>query len=153
MRGFYDKVILFMRNLFSGGLKDNRHLSYGFLTGILRVDKEGIFSGLNNLKVNSILDNQYSGYFGFMPEEVKAIARYYHAEEKYAEICAWYDGIGSGKRKYLTHGLSSTILAMAVNPRPFGGQPETMKSLAKFWRMQEKKSMNVLTLYCRGNLS
>ena len=58
MRGFYDKVILFMRNLFSGGLKDNRHLSYGFLTGILRVAKESLFSGLNNLKVNSILDNQ-----------------------------------------------------------------------------------------------
>ncbi len=92
MRGFYDKVILFMRNLFSGGLKDNRHLSYGFLTGILCVAKESIFSGLNNLKVNSILDNQYSEYFGFTPEEVKAIARYYHAKEKYAEICAWYDG-------------------------------------------------------------
>ncbi len=96
MRGFYDKVILFMRNLFSGGLKDNRHLSYGFLTGILRVAKESIFSGLNNLKVNSILDNQYSEYFGFTPEEVKAIARYYHAEEKYAEVCAWYDGYRFG---------------------------------------------------------
>ncbi len=52
--GFYDEVVLFMRNLFSGGLKDNRHLSYGFLTGILRVAKESIFSGLNNLKVNSV---------------------------------------------------------------------------------------------------
>lgn len=56
MQGFYDDVILFMRNLFSGGLKDNKHLSYGFLTGILRVAKESIFSGLNNLAVNSILD-------------------------------------------------------------------------------------------------
>lgn len=96
MRGFYDKVILFMRNLFSGGLKDNRHLSYGFLTGILHVAKESIFSGLNNLKVNSILDNQYNEYFGFTPEEVKAVARYYHAEDKYAEICAWYDGYRFG---------------------------------------------------------
>ena len=51
---FYDKVILFMRNLFSGGFKDNRHLSYGFLTGILRVAKESIFSGLNNLKIMSL---------------------------------------------------------------------------------------------------
>lgn len=96
MNGFYDEVILFMRNLFSGGLKDNRHLSYGFLTGILRVAKESIFSGLNNLAVNSILDNQYSEYFGFTPEEVKEIARYYHAEEKYTEICAWYDGYRFG---------------------------------------------------------
>jgi hypothetical protein len=96
MRGFYDDVILFMRNLFSGGLKDNRHLSYGFLTGILRVAKESIFSGLNNLAVNSIMDNRYSEYFGFTPEEVKEIARYYHAEEKYEEICAWYDGYRFG---------------------------------------------------------
>ena len=58
--GFYDTIIGFMRNLFSGGLKDNPHLSYGFLTGILRVAKESIFSGLNNLKINSIL---YSRFF------------------------------------------------------------------------------------------
>lgn len=96
MRGFYDEVILFMRNLFSGGLKDNRHLSYGFLTGILRVAKESIFSGLNNLAVNSILDNRYSEYFGFTPEEVKEIARYYQAEERYGEICTWYDGYRFG---------------------------------------------------------
>ncbi len=96
MRGFYNEVILFMRNLFSGGLKDNRHLSYGFLTGILRVAKESIFSGLNNLAVNSILDNRYSEYFGFTPEEVKEIARYYQAEERYGEICTWYDGYRFG---------------------------------------------------------
>lgn len=96
MRGFYDEVILFMRNLFSGGLKDNRHLSYGFLTGILRVAKESIFSGLNNLAVNSILDYQYSEYFGFTAEEVKEMACYYGAEEKFEEICAWYDGYRFG---------------------------------------------------------
>ena len=96
MKGFYDEVILFMRNLFSGGLKDNRHLSYGFLTGILRVAKESIFSGLNNLVVNSILDNRYSEYFGFTPEEVKEMACYYGAEEKYEEICQWYDGYRFG---------------------------------------------------------
>ena len=62
MKNYYDKIILFMRNLFSGGLKDNKHLSYGFLTGILRVAKESIFSGLNNLTINSVLDNKYSSY-------------------------------------------------------------------------------------------
>lgn len=92
MRGFYDKVIGFMRNLFSGGLKDNPHLSYGFLTGILRVAKESIFSGLNNLKINSILDNRYSEYFGFTSEEVCEMADYYGASEKYREVCEWYDG-------------------------------------------------------------
>lgn len=97
MRGYYDKVILFMRNLFSGGLKDNKHLSFGFLTGILRVAKESIFSGLNNLTINSVLDNKYSSYFGFTSEEVKEMAEYYGASDKYGEICEWYDGYRFGK--------------------------------------------------------
>lgn len=94
--GFYDEVILFMRNLFSGVLKDNKHLSYGFLTGILRVVKESIFSGLNNLTINSILDNKYSEYFGFTPDEVREMAVYYSAEDKYDELCKWYDGYRFG---------------------------------------------------------
>ena len=95
--GYYDKVIGFMRNLFSGGLKDNPHLSFGFLTGILRVAKESIFSGLNNITINSILDNKYSAYFGFTPDEVKEMASYYGVPEKYDEICQWYDGYRFGK--------------------------------------------------------
>ncbi len=94
--GYYDKVIAFMRNLFSGGLKDNKHLSFGFLTGILRVAKESIFSGLNNLVINSVLDNKYSAYFGFTPDEVREIAAYYGVSQKYDEICEWYDGYRFG---------------------------------------------------------
>ncbi len=97
MCGFYDEVILFMRNLFSACFKDNRNLSYGFMTGILRVAKESIFSGLNNLKINSVLDHKYSEYFGFTPEEVKKMAQYYQAEEKYGELCEWYDGYRFGR--------------------------------------------------------
>ena len=97
VRGYYDKVINFMRTLFSGGLKDNPHLSYGFLTGILHVAKESIFSGLNNIKVNSVLDNRYSEYFGFTSEEVQEMAEYYGAPEKYDELCEWYDGYRFGK--------------------------------------------------------
>ena len=95
--GFYDDVVLFIRNLFSGAFKDNKHLKYGFLTGILRVAKESIFSGLNNLKINSILDNRYSEYFGFTPDEVREMAIYYGAKDKYDEICAWYDGYRFGR--------------------------------------------------------
>lgn len=95
--GFYDKVVGFMRNLFSGGLKDNPHLSFGFLTGILRVAKESIFSGLNNLKINSVLDDRYSEYFGFTSDEVREMAAYYQAEDKYDEICDWYDGYQFGR--------------------------------------------------------
>ena len=70
MKGYYNQIVSFMCNLFSGAYKDNRHLSYGFLTGILRVAKEGIFSGLNNLSVDSVLDVRYSRYFGFTQDEV-----------------------------------------------------------------------------------
>lgn len=97
VKGYYDKIVDFMRVLFSGGLKDNSHLSYGFLTGILRVAKESIFSGLNNIKVNTILDNRYSQYFGFTSEEVKEMADYYGKPEKYEELCVWYDGYRFGK--------------------------------------------------------
>lgn len=97
IRGYYDKIIDFMRALFSGGLKDNPHLSYGFLTGILRVAKESIFSGLNNIKINSILDNRYSEYFGFTPEEILEMAEYYGMSNKHEEICEWYDGYRFGR--------------------------------------------------------
>ncbi len=90
--GFYKDVIAFMRNFFSGGLKDNSHLAYGFLTGILHVAKESIFSGLNNLTVNSILDEQYNSYFGFTKDEVRKMLEYYGYGDKFDEICEWYDG-------------------------------------------------------------
>ena len=96
MKNYYEQVVAFMRNLFSGGFKDNPHLSFGFLTGILRVAKESIFSGMNNLVVNSVLDNKYSAYFGFTSEEVKEMAEYYGAADKYEEICQWYDGYRFG---------------------------------------------------------
>ena len=93
---FYSEIVNFMRSFFSGGLKDNPHLAFGFLTGILRVAKESIFSDMNNLKINSILDKSYSEYFGFTKEEVKEMLRYYGKEEKYQEICDWYDGYRFG---------------------------------------------------------
>ena len=93
---FYPEIVNFMRNFFSGGLKDNPHLAFGFLTGILRVANESIFSGMNNLKTNSILDDSYSEYFGFTTEEVKEILHYYGKEDKYQEICSWYDGYRFG---------------------------------------------------------
>lgn len=96
-QGYYDKMIGFMRALFSGGLKDNPHLSYGFLTGILRVAKESIFSGLNNLKINSVLDQRYSEYFGFTEAEVRTMAKYYGVSDKYEEVCEWYDGYRFGR--------------------------------------------------------
>ena len=93
---FYPEIVNFMRNFFSGGLKDNPHLAFGFLTGILRVAKESIFSGMNNLKTYSILDDGYSSYFGLTEQEVKDMLRYYGKDDKYNELSEWYDGYRFG---------------------------------------------------------
>ena len=93
---FYPEIVNFMRNFFSGGLKDNPHLAFGFLTGILRVAKESIFSGMNNLKTYSILDDGYSSYFGFTEKEVKDMMRYYGKDDKSNELSEWYDGYRFG---------------------------------------------------------
>ena len=91
-KDFYDEIIEFMRNFFSGAFKDNRNLSYGFLTGILRIAQESIFSGLNNLTVNSVMDEDYDDYFGFTRSEVHEMLEYYGAMDKEPEMKNWYDG-------------------------------------------------------------
>lgn len=91
-KDFYDEIISFMRNFFSGAFKDNKNLSYGFLTGILRIAQESIFSGLNNLTVNSVMDEAYDRYFGFTNEEVSEMLDYYGVTEKESELQEWYDG-------------------------------------------------------------
>ena len=80
------------RNFFSGAFKDNKNLSYGFLTGILRIAQESIFSGLNNLNVNSIMDSEYDQFFGFTHQEVHEMLEYYNLLDKEEELKNWYDG-------------------------------------------------------------
>lgn len=96
MKGYYEDVITFMRNFLSGGLKDNRHMSMAFMTGILRVAKESIFSELNNLSVNSVLEKRYSDYFGFTENDVMQLLKDYGGQEKLSEIKSWYDGYQFG---------------------------------------------------------
>ena len=96
VKGYYEQIIGFMRNFLSGGLKDNQDLERAFLTGILRVAKESIFSGLNNLNVNSILEDRYSSYFGFTETEVKKILHDYGMQEQFKVVKEWYDGYHFG---------------------------------------------------------
>ncbi len=97
--GFYEDVVNFMRNFLSGGLKDNSNLTMAFLTGILRVAKESIFSGLNNLNVDSVLEERYSSYFGFTGTEVKKILSDYGLASKYNVAEEWYDGYRFGSKE------------------------------------------------------
>ena len=94
--GYYDRMCSFMRVFLSGALKDNKHCEMGLMTGVLRVAKEGILSGLNNLRVYTVFDPEFSEYFGFTEDEVKAMAAYYGVPEKMDEIRDWYDGYDFG---------------------------------------------------------
>lgn len=98
INGYYDEMVQFMRGFLSAGLKDNIHLHKGVLTGILRVAKENIFPGLNNLKVYTLLDNNYSRYFGFTEEEVLNLLHESKLEEKADEIQRWYNGYQFGEQ-------------------------------------------------------
>ena len=99
VHGFYKNATEFIRNFFSAALKDNPCVSFAVLTGILRVAKESIFSGLNNLSTYSVLDDSFSEYFGFTEEEITALARHYDAEARLPEIKAWYDGYKFGSHE------------------------------------------------------
>ncbi|MBI4601931.1 MAG: AAA family ATPase [Planctomycetes bacterium] len=89
----YEKVVAFFRNFFSAGLKDNPHLEKGVLTGILRVAKESMFSGLNNLQVHSLLRKSYATCFGFTEPEVKGLSRTFRLTPKQRrELRYWYKG-------------------------------------------------------------
>ena len=91
-RGFYDQMVDFIRSLFESALKTNDSLEFAVVTGCLRISKESIFTGLNNLNINSILDQTYAEYFGFTQEEVNQMLTDYGLESKTEEVKEWYDG-------------------------------------------------------------
>lgn len=95
-KNFYDEIISFMRIFFSGAFKDNKYLSYGFLTGILRIAQESIFSGMNNLSVNSVMDSEFDEFFGFTYPEIHKMMDYYGILDKESELKDWYDGYRFG---------------------------------------------------------
>jgi hypothetical protein len=99
LNGYYNDAIGFFRSLLSGGLKDNEHLFKGVLTGILRVAKESIFSGLNNIAVYSFLRSEFATHFGFTTEEVESLAETLGQTEHLANVRAWYNGFSFGGRE------------------------------------------------------
>ena len=95
--GFYDKMVTFIRSLFESALKSNPSLKFAVITGCLRISKESIFTGLNNLDVISILNTVYNEHFGFTQDEVNKLLSDYHIESKSDIIKEWYDGYIFGK--------------------------------------------------------
>ena len=95
-RGFYDEMVDFIRSLFESALKTNHYLQFAVITGCLRISKESIFTGLNHLKIISILDQRYSEHFGFTEAEVRQMMAYYGVESRFPTMKEWYDGYAFG---------------------------------------------------------
>ena len=92
LEGFYDRMIQFIRSLFESALKTNPYLEKSVITGCLRISKESIFTGLNNLETDSVLHTRYADSFGFTEDEVKAMLAYYDLAAELPEVKRWYDG-------------------------------------------------------------
>ncbi len=119
-KGYYEEIIGFMRNFLSGGLKDNRYLFKGVLTGILRVAKESIFSGLNNLGVYTILDEEFNDSFGFTKNETCKIFSDNNVWERFDEAVHWYNGyLFGGLTIYNPWSVISYAAAKSNKPKPF----------------------------------
>ena len=95
--GYYDDMVLLLRNMFGNVLKSNDSLAFAVLTGCLRIAKESIFTGLNNFKVYSITDQEFDETFGFTDAEVKAMLQYYGLQDYFDAVREWYDGYRFGK--------------------------------------------------------
>lgn len=133
-KDFYDEIIGFMRNFFSGAFKDNKNLSYGFLTGILRIAQESIFSGLNNLTVNSVMDEDYDKYFGFTKKEVSEMLKIYGVPEKEDELRDWYDGYLFGSTEIYNPWSVINYISKGCIPRAYWvntGKNEILEDVLK----------------------
>jgi hypothetical protein len=122
--GFYEKMIQFIRPLLESALKDNPHLQFSVITGCLRISKESIFTGLNNLDVISILSDGYDEYFGFTQAEMDSMLQFYGLESKTQILKDWYDGYLFGRREVYNPWSSILIVRnwnenINRNPDPF----------------------------------
>lgn len=149
--GFYDEMTGFIRSFFESALKTNPYLEFAVITGCLRISKESIFTGLNNLNVNSILMENYAEYFGFIQAEVDDLLTYYGLEEKLPEAKEWYDGYCFGKTEVYNpwsiinyvNGITSGV----PYPRPYWANTSSnsiVKEMINNSDAETKKDIEVL---------
>ncbi|MCL2073782.1 MAG: ATP-binding protein [Marinilabiliaceae bacterium] len=117
-RGFYNDMVDFIRSLMSSALKSNEHLQLAVMTGCLRISKESIFTGLNNLDVISILEDRYDEYFGFTQNEVDVMLKHYNLENKRDSVKDWYDGYLFGRKEvYNPWSVINCLSRFVENPQ------------------------------------
>ena len=150
--GFYEEMAGFIRSLFEAALKTNPFLEFGVITGCLRITRESIFIGLNNLKINSILCGQYDEYFGFAPEETQPLLTEYGRLDKFHTVKEWYDGYRFGETEvYNPWSVISFLDASSENagviPSPYWANTSSndiVKSLVERADISVKGELEIL---------
>ena len=118
--GFYDEMVGFIRSLFESALKTNDDLQFGVVTGCLRISKESIFTGLNHLEVNSVLEDSFSEGFGFTEEETEQMLLDYDLKDKIPEVKEWYDGYLFGEKEiYNPWSVINYVKSIVLDKRKF----------------------------------
>ncbi|MGL6130806.1 MAG: AAA family ATPase, partial [Fusobacteriaceae bacterium] len=147
---YYNEAIFFFRNFLSSALKGNPHLEFSVLTGILRLAKESIFSGLNNLTVSTILDNDFN-YFGLTESEVGDLLKYYELEYEIEEVKKWYNGYKFGKK--LVYNPWSLINFASKNElNPYWINTSDNSLIKQLLTKNDKKVFQELELIFKGEL-
>lgn len=118
--GFYEEMVSLIRSLLESALKTNEHLAFAIITGCLRITKESIFTGLNNLEMISILEVSYDEYFGFTQCEIDEMLKHYHLEQHRTVLKKWYDGYLFGKTEvYNPWSVTNYIKSLCIDSEAF----------------------------------
>lgn len=145
-RGYYDQMVMFVRNMFEYALKTNESLKFAVLTGCMRISKESIFTGLNNLKVLSVAEVQFDEAFGFTDKEVRELLEYYELSDHYNEIKEWYDGYQFGNAEvYCPWDVINYCDALRVEPdaqpKNYWSNTSSNEAVRRFIQESDKASV------------
>ena len=153
--GFYDQMTAFIRSLFESALKTNPAMAFGVVTGCLRITRESIFTGLNNLKIYSVLSSAYNSCFGFTEAEVKELLEYYGISEKYSEVKEWYDGYCFGGQEiYNPWSIINYVYDRTVNqedyPRSYWSNTSSNSIIRELIETADEKARNEIEQLMEG---
>ena len=155
--GFYEEMIGFIRSLFESALKTNPYLEQGVITGCLRISRESIFTGLNNLEIHSVLSPYYSDCFGFTAEEVETCLAYYGLMEKYPELKDWYDGYRFGSSEIynpwsILNYIKMGIADVQALPRPYWSNTSSNAFVRELVEEADEETRKELEILMDGRL-
>jgi len=155
--GYYDKMVRLVRNMFGQALKTNRSLYFAVLTGCLRISKESIFTGLNNMKILSITNVRFDEHFGFSDDEVLKLLRYYGLEDKQETVKKWYDGYRFGNADVfcpwdVLNYIDDAVEDVNAQPQAYWLNTSENKILHTFLQMATPDTMQEIDMLINGEI-